>query len=87
MSADARSAVASAAYSRVNDGMKGLTALQTQIGGRLNRVDIANTALNTQKALVQNAIDRIEGVDPTEAACACPRWRRSSRRRSPSPAA
>ncbi|KQQ88239.1 flagellar hook-associated family protein [Aureimonas sp. Leaf324] len=67
MSADARSAVASAAYSRVNDGMKGLTALQTQIGGRLNRVDIANTALNTQKALVQNAIDRIEGVDPTEA--------------------
>ena len=67
MSADARSAVASAAYSRVNDGVKGLTALQTQIGGRLNRVDIANTALNTQKALVQNAIDRIEGVDPTEA--------------------
>ncbi|MBB3935558.1 flagellar hook-associated family protein [Aureimonas phyllosphaerae] len=67
MGADARTAVASAAYERVGDGMKGLTALQTQIGGRLNRVEIANTALNTQKALVQNAIDRLEGVDTAEA--------------------
>lgn len=67
MSADARSAVANAARSRVDAGLTGMASLQTQVGVRMNRIELANTSLNTQKSLVQASIDRLEGVDAMEA--------------------
>ncbi|RIY01884.1 flagellar hook-associated family protein [Aureimonas flava] len=67
MSSAARKEVADAALSRINAGIDGTTALEAQVGTRLNRVSLADTTLATQKTLVQNAIDRLEGVDATEA--------------------
>lgn len=67
MTSSARKEVAEAALARLNAGKDGMTALQAQVGTRINRVSLADQALTTQKTLVQAAIDRMEGVDPTEA--------------------
>ncbi len=67
MSGEARATIATAATTRLQAGLTGLTNLQTQIGARTNRLELADTSLNTQKTIVQGAIDRIEGVDPSEA--------------------
>lgn len=67
MTGSARKEVANAALSRLNAGQTGLTALQAQVGTRINRVSLADDALSAQKDLVKAAIDRMEGVDPSEA--------------------
>jgi flagellar hook-associated protein 3 FlgL len=67
MNEAARREVANAALTRLNAGKDGLIQLQAQVGTRINRVTLADTALNTQKDLVKAAIERLEGVDPTEA--------------------
>ncbi|WP_182084912.1 flagellar hook-associated family protein [Aureimonas sp. ME7] len=67
MSAETRSVVAKAALTRVNEGISGLTSLTAEVGTRINRVELANTSLTAQKKLVDESIDRLEGVDYAEA--------------------
>lgn len=66
LSSDMRKEVATAAIDRLSSGVAKLTSLQASIGNRINRVELADTALTTQKDLVTAAIDRLEGVDPSE---------------------
>lgn len=67
MSNSARQVVANQAASIVKKGVDGLTALQAEVGTRQSRVELANTALTQQQDIVKASIERLEGVDASEA--------------------
>lgn len=67
LGSDARSALAKQAATTLKAGLDGITTLRASVGTRQQRVDIANTALNQQKDVVNAAFSRLEGVDQTEA--------------------
>ncbi|WP_279483913.1 flagellar hook-associated family protein [Aureimonas sp. SK2] len=67
MGDQARATVAKAAVTRLSAGTDGVTALQAQVGTRLNRVQLADESLGSQMVLVQASIERLEGVDTLEA--------------------
>ncbi|WP_062014299.1 flagellar hook-associated family protein [Aureimonas sp. AU4] len=68
MNEGVRSAVATEATKRLKAGMDEITALRSDVGMRLGRVEAANASLTQQKDVVSAAFQRLEGVDETEAA-------------------
>ncbi|MCW4113715.1 flagellar hook-associated family protein [Aurantimonas sp. MSK8Z-1] len=67
LSTDERSTLYKTAINELNAGQQAVTSLQTDIGLRQDRVDSANTRLQSKQTVIKASISSLEDVDPYEA--------------------
>ncbi len=68
MSSSTQQAVIQSALKEVNAGMQGLNGMASAIGLSQSQLTNANSNLQTQTASITDYVNKLEGVDPTEAA-------------------
>ncbi|MFD2236350.1 flagellar hook-associated family protein [Aureimonas populi] len=68
MGEGARAALSAAAQGRISGGFSGVTAIRSDLGNRISRVEAADESLKQQKDIVAASLGALEDVDMVEAA-------------------